>query len=319
MRIGISTDKETLNTAGTRSGIKMAQISVVIPAYNEEMALAALLDELNIFDEVSEIIVVDDGSTDNTAQVAESKGVNVIKHPYNKGNGAAVKTGIRNAQGDIIVLMDADLQHNPRQIQELLAYIPEYDMVVGARVNNPQGSLHRNLANKFYNKFASYLTRFNILDLTSGFRAVRRDVLMKFLYLLPNGFSYPTTLTLSFLRSGYSVKYVPVNAQKRIGKSKISIINDGAKFLLIILKIIILFSPLRVFLPLSAVFSFTGVAYYGYTFLSRHQFSVVSALFLITGVLLFMLGLISEQIAQLRMDRSEEIETRDLILKGNYL
>lgn len=287
------------------------QVTIVIPAYNEEESLPALLSELDKLDGISEIIVVDDGSTDKTGKIAEHRGAKVIKHPYNKGNGASVKTGIRNAKGDIIVLMDADLQHNPQEIPNLLAHIHEYDMVVGARVKNPQGSFHRNLANKFYNKFASYLTKFKILDLTSGFRAVRKNVIMKFLYLLPNDFSYPTTSTLALLRSGYSIKYVPIHANKRIGESKISLLNDGFKFILVILKIVTLFSPLRIFLPLSIIFFSGGIAYYIYTFFSRHQFSVASALFLITGVLLFMLGLISEQIAMLRMDRSEETDEKE--------
>ncbi len=287
------------------------QVTIVIPAYNEEKGLPFLLNELKKIREVDEVIVVDDGSTDNTGRIAEENGARLIKHPYNKGNGASVKTGIRNAKGDVIVLMDADFQHNPQEIRNILSYISEYDMVVGARTKNLQGNFYRNLANKFYNKFASYLTRFNILDLTSGFRAVRKEVALKFLYLLPNGFSYPTTLTLALLRSGYSLKYVPIHARKRIGESKISIVNDGFKFVLVILKIITLFSPLRVFLPLSIVFFISGLLYYVYTFFTRHQFSVVSVLFLITAVLLFMMGLISEQIAQLRLDRSEEIETRE--------
>lgn len=287
------------------------KVTIIIPAYNEAKSLQKLLNELNKLDGNYEIIVVDDGSTDNTGKVAEDSGVNVIKHPYNKGNGASIKTGIRNANGDIVVLMDADLQHSPHEIPDLLAYMTDYDMVVGARIENPQGNFHRNLANKFYNKFASYLTKFNILDLTSGFRAIRRDVLMKFVYLLPNGFSYPTTITLALLRSGYSIKYVPIHVNKRIGKSKISPFNDGFKFILIILKIVILFSPLRIFLPVSIVFGMTGIGYYIYTFFTRHQFSSASVLFLVTGVLLFMLGLISEQIAQLRMDRSEDIDLKE--------
>lgn len=286
-------------------------VTIVIPAYNEEKSLPALLGELNKLEGISEIIVVDDGSTDNTGKIAEDGGAKVIKHPYNKGNGASVKTGIRNAKGDIVVLMDADLQHTPNEIPNLLSNIPEYDMVVGSRVKNPNGSFHRNMANKFYNKLASYLTNFKILDLTSGFRSVRKDVIMKFLYLLPNRFSYPTTLTLAFLRSGYSIKYVPIHANKRVGKSKISLFNDGIKFILVIIKIIVLFSPLRVFLPLSIFFFVIGTAYYAFTFFTRHQFSVASALFLITGVLLFMLGMISEQIAQLKMERSEEIDVRE--------
>lgn len=287
------------------------EVTIIIPAYNEEKSLSTLLPELSKLKGIGEIIVVDDGSTDNTGKIAEDKGAKVIKHPYNKGNGASIKTGIRNAKGDVVVLMDADSQHNPQEIPSLLANIPEYDMVVGARIQNPQGSFHRNLANWFYNRFASYLTKFEILDLTSGFRAVRKEVVMKFLYLFPNGFSYPTTLTLALLRSGYSIKYVPIHANKRVGKSKISVLNDGFRFILVILKIIVLFSPLRVFMPLSIIFSLAGIAYYAYTFFSRHQFSVASVLFLITGVLLFMLGLISEQIAQLRMDRSEEIDLKE--------
>jgi glycosyltransferase involved in cell wall biosynthesis len=253
-----------------------------------------------------EILVVDDGSEDRTAEEAKKNNVRLIHHPYNIGNGAAVKTGIRHACGKVIVLMDGDGQHNPDDISCLLEFIPEYDMVVGARTPKSESALHRNLANKVYNMLAGYLTRIKILDLTSGFRAIKTDLAKRFVYLLPNTFSYPTTITLSMLRAGFSVKYVPIKASRRVGTSKIHIFRDGVEFILIMLKVATLFSPLRVFIPISIVSILLGLVYGAYMILVHTHFSNMILFLLITGVLVFHLGLIAEQIAMLRLERSEE-------------
>jgi len=287
----------------------MKSISIIIPVFNEEGNILGLIKGIraNFIGKDYEIIVIDDGSTDETAKIAKDEGAGVIRHPYNIGNGAAIKTGIRNAKGEIIVLMDGDGQHDPSNIHNLLEYIDQYDMVVGARIKDSASSFSRRFANKIYNIFASYVTHFKIEDLTSGFRVVKREVALKFLYLLPNTFSYPTTLTLAFLKAGRSIKYVPIKTLKRRGKSKIRPIHDGIRFLLIITKVTTLFSPFRIFLPVSGLLLWVGIGYYGYTYLAFHRFTNMSALLITTSILIFMLGLISEQIAQLRLDRTEDI------------
>jgi len=281
--------------------------SIVIPAFNEELSIADLVTRLKKqFRDDTEIIVVDDGSRDQTAALAANAGAIVVTHPYNKGNGAAVKTGIRAANGDVVVLMDGDGQHDVKDINRLLQHLPEYDMVVGARNSDSEVTMHRKLANKIYNAFASYVAKFEVKDLTSGFRAINRKYLIRYLYLLPNTFSYPTTITLAFLRSGHSVKYVPIKTRYRQGKSKIKLLSDGTRFFLIITKIATLFSPFRIFLPVSAFFFTVGTGYYSYTFVTQHHFTNMAMLLLMTSVIVFMLGLIAEQIAQLRFERSEE-------------
>jgi glycosyltransferase involved in cell wall biosynthesis len=252
-----------------------------------------------------ETIVVDDGSTDNTAHKAREAGAKVFQHPYNIGNGAAVKTGIRKASGDIIVLMDGDGQHDPADIARLLEESDHYDLVVGARSTSSQASLGRKIANWCYNCLASYVAKFPIKDLTSGFRVFHRDTVLKYLYLFPNTFSYPTTSSLTYLRSGYTVKYIPIRLNKRVGKSKIKLMEDGTRFILIILRIATLFSPMRIFLPVSTFFLLTGLGYYIYTYWTSHRFTNMSALLLSVGVMVFLLGLVSEQITQMRYDRVE--------------
>jgi glycosyltransferase involved in cell wall biosynthesis len=286
-------------------------LSIVIPVYNEEQIIGSLLDKvkrvMDAYQQSYEILAVDDGSTDNTARVAADSGVRVVSHPYNMGNGAAVKTGIRNARGKVLVLMDGDGQHDPQDIPELLQHIPKYDMVVGSRSgSSSQGVFHRRLANKVYNLLASYITHQRIVDLTSGFRAIKRDVAKKFVYLLPNTFSYPTTITLSMLKAGYSLKFVPITVNKRIGQSKIRLLQDGVRFFLIMLKIATLFSPFRIFLPISLTSFLGGVIYGSYMIICHQHFSNMVLLLLITGVLVFLLGLIAEEINMLRFDRSEE-------------
>ncbi len=287
------------------------KISVILPAYNEAAAIGDVLADIRKVAEerqphdLFEIVVVDDGSTDDTARIAEEGGARVVSHPYNIGNGAAVKAGIRAAGGDVLVLMDADGQHRPEEIPSLLEKLDDHVMAVGARQRNGHASLPRRIANAFYNRFASYVTGRKIPDLTSGFRAVRSGVARRFLYLLPNTFSYPTTITLSCFKTGLPVKYVPIQARKRIGKSKIRMIKDGARFFLIILKIATFFSPFRVFFPLALVSFLSGAGYYLYTFLTEHRFTNMAMLLIVQGVMLFALALISEQVAQLRFDRSE--------------
>jgi len=282
------------------------EVTIVLPSFNEAANIGETIQKIKLLYPDFEILVIDDGSTDSTMEKAVAAGANVWPHPYNIGNGAAVKTGLRCAAGKYIILMDADGQHAPEDIANLLEYKEKYDMVVGARTNASETSLHRDLANLLYNKLASYVAKFRVQDLTSGFRLVRRETVEKFIYLLPNTFSYPTTLTLAYLRSGRTVKYVPIATKKRKGKSKIKLIPDGIRFFLIIAKIATLFSPLRVFLPVSFFFFSVGSIYYGYTFLTRHSFTNMSALLFSTSVIIFMLALVSEQISMMRYDRVEK-------------
>ena len=280
-------------------------ISIVIPAYNEETVIGQIVAHIHSLYPAFEIIVIDDGSTDNTANKAREAGAKVFQHPYNIGNGAAVKTGIRKASGDVIVLMDGDGQHDPADIARLLEESGHYDMVVGTRHGSSQASLGRRIANWFYNKLASYVAKYPIKDLTSGFRVLHKDTVIKFLYLFPNTFSYPTTSTLTYLRSGHTIKYIPICQHRRIGKSKIKLLEDGSRFILIILRIATLFSPMRIFLPVSAFFLLTGLVYYIYSYCTHHSFTNMSALLLSVGIMVFLMGLISEQITQMRYDRVE--------------
>lgn len=277
--------------------------TVIIPAYNEASSIGRLIEELKkIIDDADEILVVDDGSIDDTASIARENGAMVISHPYNIGNGAAVKSGMRVARGDILITMDADDQHAPEDIPGLLEHIEIYDMVVGAR-RGRQGA--RGIANRLYNLLASYVTGIKVEDLTSGFRAIRADVAKRYTYLFPNGFSYPTTITMALMKSGHSVKYVPIKTRKRVGKSKIKPIKDGLRFLSIIAKIATLFSPFKIFLPVSGFFFLGGLIYYWYAYLTGTRFPNVPVFMIISGVIIFMMGLIAEQIAQMRLDRTE--------------
>lgn len=279
---------------------ELMSISIVIPARNEGESLCSLLPAIKQLHKNAEIIVVDDGSTDDTVSICETNGTRVISHPYNKGNGAAIKTGVRAAHGDVIVCMDADGQHTPADIPRLLETLETgYDMVVGARVKTSQASVGRSLANRFYNWLASYMTGHRVEDLTSGFRAVRASKFREFLYLLPNGFSYPTTSTMAFFRAGYSVAYLPIIAEQRKGKSHIKPVKDGVRFLLIIFKIGSLYSPLKLFAPISLAFFSSGLGLYLYTYFSFHRFTNMGALLLSTSVIVFLIGLVSEQITAL--------------------
>jgi len=280
-------------------------VSVIISALNESAVIGSLVARIRELYPDFEIIVVNDGSEDETARVALEAGAFVYSHPYTIGNGAAVKSGIRIASGEILVLMDGDGQHRPEDIPRLLQYLPEFDMVVGARCRCQQTNWWRAAGNRVFNCLASYVTQFEVQDLTSGFRAVKSETAKDFLNLLPNTYSYPTTITLAALHSGRSLKYEPINVLKRrTGKSGIRCVEDGIRFLLILMKVCTLFAPLRVFLPTSIAMFLTGLGCNLWTFLTAGRFNNMGALFLTTSVLIFMLGLISEQISQMRFDRS---------------
>lgn len=277
-------------------------ISILIPAKNEEKGLAVILPKIKQWYPAAEVIVIDDASSDNTSQVVRQNGCKLIRHPYSKGNGAAIKTGILAATHKVIVCMDADGQHRPEEISELISMLDEgYDMVVGARDKKGQASLHRSFANGFYNLFASWMVGQEVKDLTSGFRAVKTEKFKEFITLLPNKFSYPTTITMSFFRAGYSVGYVPVDVLSRVEgtKSHINITKDGIRFLIIIFKIGTLFSPLKVFAPISLGLFLTGIFYYLYTFLGDGRFTNMGVLLFTTSIIVFLMGLISEQITTL--------------------
>jgi glycosyltransferase involved in cell wall biosynthesis len=285
----------------------MASVSVIIPAFNEENTLGGIVREILGLHSHFEVLVINDGSTDKTAEVAAAAGAKVYSHPYNIGNGASIKTGIRMAQGEVLVFMDGDGQHDPGEIKNLLAFLPEFDMAVGARKLGEQSSFLRGLGNLLYNRLASYVAKFQVKDLTSGFRAVKADIARNFVYLLPNTYSYPTTLTLGILRTGRSLKYVPIKVRKRReGKSRVRVFNDGVRFLMIIIRICTLYSPMRVFLPVSFSIFFLGLARYAHTFYYEGRFTNMSAILLLTSILIFMMSLISEQICQMRAEKSEE-------------
>jgi glycosyltransferase involved in cell wall biosynthesis len=282
------------------------RISVILPAKNEAEGLGRTLPGLRGLLADAEVIVVDDGSTDDTAAVATAHGARVLGAPYSMGNGAAIKRGARAASGEVFVFMDADGQHDLRSIAGLLAKLDEgYDMVVGARGWDGQASVGRGLANGLYNRVASMMTGFLVADLTSGFRVVRAPKFKEFLYLLPNGFSYPTTITMAFFRSAYPIAYEPIPVAQRIGRSHIRPLRDGLRFLLIIFKIATLYSPLKLFAPTAFGFLVLGLGYYGYTFATEHRFTNMSALLLSAAVIVFLVGLVSEQITALTYKRDD--------------
>ncbi len=280
-------------------------LSFVLPAYNEEASVGRVVAHLRAEFPAAEILVVDDSSQDRTRAEAEAAGARVLRHRYNMGNGAAVKTGARNASGQVIVFMDADGQHDAGDVRRLLAGIESgFDMVVGARNAGSQANASRWLGNNALNRLASLMTGRKIPDLTSGFRAARADVFRQFLYLLPNGFSYPTTATMAFLRSGFTLDFIPIKARKRTGRSKINFVRDGIRFLVIIMKVTTLFSPMRVFLPLGMLFFMAGMLRYLFFYIQSGHFSQMAGVLFITSVLVFLIGLISEQITAIHFGLS---------------
>jgi glycosyltransferase involved in cell wall biosynthesis len=278
-------------------------VSVIIPAYEEAAGVGAVVQSLRGAANWHEVLVIDDGSGDGTASVAATAGARVIKHPYNKGNGAAVKTGIRNAAGDYVLIIDADGQHTAADALRLVGFLGEYDLVVGTRAGSiQQASAARHMGNNLLNWIAGYLTGRAIPDLTSGLRAARTSGLREFLHLLPNGFSTPTTTTLSFVKAGYSVHFEPITVGARLGKSKIKIVSDGARFLMILLKVITVFSPLRIFLPIAGAFFAMGASYAIWTTFTHHDITDSSVLLLVLAVVIFLVGLVSEQISTMRSE-----------------
>lgn len=277
-----------------------SKISIIIPAKNEADGLSRILPVLNAELPGAEIIVVNDGSTDETEQICSNYHVSQVKHPYSMGNGAAIKSGARHATREILVFMDADGQHDPGDIPRLLEKLQEgYCMVVGARRLDTHASFSRKIGNQIYNKLASLMTGYVIEDLTSGFRAAYRKHFIKFLYLLPNGFSYPTTSTMAFFRSGLAVGYVPILAAQRSGKSHIKLLKDGLRFFIIILKVGGLFSPMRLFLPTSAFLFVTGICYYLYTYITAERFTNMGVMILLSSLFIFLMGIMAEFISSL--------------------
>lgn len=277
-------------------------ISVVIPACNEAAVIGRVVSALRASASWHEVLVIDDGSTDDTAAVARAAGARVVRHPYNKGNGAAVKTAIRQATGEWIIVTDGDGQHRPDDVLAVAATLGEYDLVVGARRAAHQASAGRRIGNALLNRIATYLTERPVPDLTSGLRGARRAHLREFLHLLPNGFSTPTTTTLAFIKAGYNVTFIPIEVQPRVGVSKIRLARDGARFLLILVKVITLFSPLRIFLPLSGGSLLLGLAYGLWQVFEKGRIPNGAVLLLMFGVMVFLVGLVSEQISSLRAE-----------------
>jgi len=273
------------------------RLSIVLPAFNEAATIGTVVTRLRKSFPHAEVLVVDDGSSDATSAEANAAGARVVRHAYNMGNGAAIKSGARHASGDLLVFMDADGQHDDRDIGRLLEKVDEgYELVIGARAADTQASIGRWFGNGLLNRFATLITGRKIEDLTSGFRAARGETFRQFLYLLPNGFSYPTTTTMAYMRSGYPVTFIPIRARARFGKSNINLIRDGIRFLVIIMKLATLFSPMRFFLPVSLMFFLIGLSRYLYFYLTSGRFSMMAGVFFTTSVLIFLIGLISEQI-----------------------
>lgn len=279
-----------------------ASVSIVVPAFNEGHAIADVVAALAAEGPWHEILVVDDGSIDGTGEAARAAGATVVRHPYNKGNGAAVKSGIRKATGEYVLVVDADGQHQPADTRRIVASLGEYDLVVGARAPSTQASGMRRLGNALLNWLASYLTGRPIPDLTSGFRGARREYLVECLHLLPNGFSTPTTTTLAFVKAGYSVLFEPIEARQRTGKSKIKLARDGFRFFLILLKLITIFSPLRIFVPIALASFGVGVTYGVYNYLLHEKIPNGAVLLIMFAVIVMLVGLISEQISALRSE-----------------
>ncbi len=275
-------------------------LSIIIPAYNEEEGISATIAKLKAMNEEYEVIVVDDGSTDNTYQIAKESGAKIIRHPYNKGYGAALKTGIREASETLILFIDADNQHNTDDIPQLLKYVDTYDMVVGARTGDSEISLFRRFGKRIFNALANYLAEMRIPDLNCGFRVVKKDVVMSFFNILPNKFSFTTTLTLAMIKEGYNLKYVPVKTFRRTGKSKVRPFRDGVRFILLIVGTVSLFSPLKIFLPIAVILSIIGVIGILHGIIYYRNISDSALLLFLSAILIFFFGLLADQIAKIR-------------------
>jgi glycosyltransferase involved in cell wall biosynthesis len=293
---------------------------VIIPAFNEGESISYVLGKIRQLKPAAEVIVVDDGSTDNTAAAALAEGVRVVRHPYNKGNGAAIKSGLRAATGEVVLMLDADGQHRPEDIEQVLGGIGEYDLVVGARTLGANRGMVRDLGNGFFNSLASYLVGRPIPDLTSGFRAMRRALIMEFIHLLPNGYSYPSTSTLAFIKAGYNVNFVPILAKKATGKSQIKILKDGTRFVVIILRIVTLFSPMKVFGPISGILMLAGLLYglLNVAITPEHRVPNGAVILLMSSVFIFLFALISEQIAAMRLEHTQRPENRPPYSGSSY-
>jgi len=314
LRIG--TQNEPPKYCGDAHPMKHAGLTIIIPANNEAGTIGKIVSALKDEVQAGQIIVVDDGSDDNTASLAAEAGAQVISHPVNLGNGASVKSGIRAAEGDTLLVMDGDGQHNPSDIHHLVKALDDYDMVVGARASNQHASWARRLMNRIFNRLASYVSAYPVKDLTCGFRALRVHIAKDLLPLLPNGYSWPTTSTLVMLRSGLSVTYLPVDARPRqSGRSRIRPLHDGIRFLMIILKICTLYSPFRIFLPVCGCMALAGLLNYAYTYLSSGRFTNMSALLFTGAIIIFMMGLLSEQISQISLLRYQVRPRRKKALK----
>jgi glycosyltransferase involved in cell wall biosynthesis len=278
------------------------QTSIVIPAFNEALTIGELVSALRTAAAWHEIIVVDDGSEDDTSLRAQNAGAAVVRHPYNKGNGASIKTGIRSADGEFVLVMDGDGQHRSAEALKVAARLGEYDLVIGTRAPDAQATHGRRIGNALLNRLATYLTGQKVLDLTSGLRGARREYLREFLHLMPNGFSTPTTTTLAFIKAGYNVRFEPVEVQQRTGESKVRVATDGIRFFLILLKVVTIFSPLRLFVPLSLVAFALGAGYGVWTAITQSHITNSSVLLIVLAVLILLVGLVSEQISSLRVE-----------------
>lgn len=278
------------------------QTSIVIPAFNEALTIGELVSSLRTAAAWHEIIVVDDGSEDDTSSRAQNAGAAVVRHPYNKGNGASIKTGIRSAVGEFVLVMDGDGQHRSAEALKVAARLGEYDLVIGSRAPDAQATHGRRIGNALLNRLATYLTGQKVLDLTSGLRGARREYLREFLHLMPNGFSTPTTTTLAFIKAGYNVRFEPVEVQQRTGESKVRVATDGIRFFLILLKVVTIFSPLRLFVPLSLVAFALGAGYAVWTAITQSHITNSSVLLIVLAVLILLVGLVSEQISSLRVE-----------------
>ena len=278
----------------------MSKTTVVVPAYNEEESIREVLEGLKRLDKGYDVIIVDDGSTDNTYKIAKDTGFRVIRHPYNKGYGAALKTGIKAADSDVVFIMDADRQHNPDDIPRLCRELDEFDMIVGERTKDSKIPFNRGLGKWFLKKIAIFLARMDIPDLNSGFRAIKKDIVMKFMHILPDTFSFSTTITLAVIKGGYHIKYVPITTKERLGRSSLNIFRDGYRTLLLIFSTIALFDPLRVFSPLAIFLFIPGFIYTFYQFVFFHNVPDSGVLLIISGVLIFFFGILADQISQMR-------------------